>query len=85
MRSAPARRQADDRHRCAQTISGNEVLRQQDFAQMTAAELAEAKRAIAQLTLPFDEVETRRYKPAAASCASIRARPCGRRCAPAAT
>ncbi len=46
-----------------ETISGNEVLRQQDFAQMTAAELAEAKSAIASLTLPFDQVETRRYKP----------------------
>ncbi|WP_417411962.1 vWA domain-containing protein [Hoeflea sp.] len=45
-----------------ETISGNEVLRQQDFAQMTALELAEAKAAIAKLTLPFDQVETRRYK-----------------------
>ncbi|MCC0036030.1 MAG: VWA domain-containing protein [Hoeflea sp.] len=48
-----------------ETVSGNEVLRQQDFAQMTAAELAEAKQAIAGLTLPFDQVETRRYKPSA--------------------
>lgn len=46
-----------------ETISGKEVLRQQDFAQMTARELAEAKRAIAALSLPFDLVETRRYKP----------------------
>ncbi|AKI00335.1 protein containing von Willebrand factor type A (vWA) domain [Hoeflea sp. IMCC20628] len=46
-----------------ETTSGNEVLRQQDFAQMSAAELAEAKRAIAGLSLPFDQVETRRYKP----------------------
>lgn len=46
-----------------ETISGNEVLRQQDFAQMTAPELAEAKAAIAKLMLPFDQVETRRYKP----------------------
>ncbi|PWW04365.1 hypothetical protein DFR52_1011063 [Hoeflea marina] len=45
-----------------QTSSGNEVLRSQDFAQMTASELAEAKRAIARLTLPFDQVETRRYR-----------------------
>jgi len=50
-----------------ETVSGNEVLRQQDFAQMTAAELAEAKRSIAGLTLPFDQVETRRYKPAASA------------------
>ncbi|MDZ7599851.1 MAG: VWA domain-containing protein [Hoeflea sp.] len=46
-----------------ETVSGNEVLRQQDFAQMTAAELAEAKRAIAALSLPFDLVETRRFRP----------------------
>jgi len=46
-----------------ETVSGNEVLRQQDFAQMTAAELDEAKRAIGALSLPFDQVETRRYKP----------------------
>tara|TARA_R110002020_G_scaffold34066_12_gene103546 strand:- start:13030 stop:14256 length:1227 start_codon:yes stop_codon:yes gene_type:complete len=45
-----------------ETVSGNEVLRQQDFAQMTALELAQAKRAIAALSLPFDQVETRRYK-----------------------
>ena len=46
-----------------ETVSGNEVLRQQDFAQMTALELSQAKRAIAELSLPFDQVETRRYKP----------------------
>lgn len=46
------------------TASGNEVLRSRDFAQMTAAELAAAKRAIAQLTLPFDRIETRRFRPA---------------------
>jgi uncharacterized protein len=44
------------------TFSGNEVLRGKDFAQMTAAELAEAKRAISQLRLPFDLVATRRYR-----------------------
>lgn len=48
-----------------QTSSGNEVLRQQDFAQMTAVELAQAKRAIAELALPFDQVETRRFRPSA--------------------
>lgn len=46
-----------------QTSSGNEVLRSQDFAQMSVAELAQAKRAIAELTLPFDEIETRRFRP----------------------
>ena len=47
-----------------QTSSGNEVLRTQDFAQMSVAELAEAKRAIGELRLPFDEIETRRFRPA---------------------
>ncbi|WP_311028256.1 vWA domain-containing protein [Mesorhizobium koreense] len=44
------------------TVSGNEVLRQKDFAQMSAAELAEARQAIARLTLPHDFVRTRRFK-----------------------
>lgn len=45
------------------TVSGNEVLRGKDFAQMTAAELAEAKRAIAALRLPHDRIPTRRFRP----------------------
>ncbi|MEX0347306.1 MAG: VWA domain-containing protein [Rhizobiaceae bacterium] len=45
------------------TFSGNEVLRQKDFAQMTAAELAEARSAISELRLPDDEVKTRRFRP----------------------
>ncbi|WP_413818688.1 vWA domain-containing protein [Shinella sp.] len=44
------------------TASGSEVLRRTDFAQMTAAELAEAKRAISNLVLPLDEVRTRRFR-----------------------
>jgi uncharacterized protein with von Willebrand factor type A (vWA) domain len=44
------------------TFSGNEVLRGKDFAQMSAAEIGDAKRAIAALTLPFDMVATRRFK-----------------------
>lgn len=44
------------------SFSGNEVLRGKDFAQMDAAEMAEAKKAIAQLRLPFDMVRTRRFK-----------------------
>ena len=42
------------------TISDREVLQKKDFAQMTAAEIAAAKDAIARLTLPLDEVRTRR-------------------------
>ena len=45
------------------TVSGSEVLRAKDFAQMDAAEIAEAKKAIAELRLPFDLVRTRRFKP----------------------
>ena len=44
------------------TASGIEVLRKTDFAQMTSAELAAAKRAIANLVLPMDEVRTRRFR-----------------------
>ncbi|HVK92611.1 MAG TPA: VWA domain-containing protein, partial [Mycoplana sp.] len=44
------------------TASVSEVLRKTDFAQMTAAELREAKRAIANLVLPMDEVRTRRFR-----------------------
>jgi len=45
------------------TFSGNEVLRAKDFAQMDAGEMAEAKKAIMALRLPFDLVRTRRFKP----------------------
>lgn len=45
------------------TASGNEVLREKDFAQMSAAELAEARKAIAALKLPRDLVSTRRWRP----------------------
>ncbi|MBZ9676831.1 vWA domain-containing protein [Mesorhizobium sp. ES1-1] len=44
------------------TFSGNEVLRGKDFAQMNAAEISDAKQAIARLQLPFDMVQTRRFK-----------------------
>lgn len=45
------------------TVSDREVLQKKDFAQMTAAEIAAAKEAIARLTLPLDEVRTRRFTP----------------------
>ncbi|WP_442577608.1 vWA domain-containing protein [Mesorhizobium sp. ASY16-5R] len=44
------------------TVSGSEVLRGKDFAQMTVAELGEARREIQALRLPFDMVSTRRFK-----------------------
>ena len=42
------------------TVSDREVLQKKDFAQMSAAEVAAAKQAIAQMALPFDLVRTRR-------------------------
>ncbi|SIR00590.1 hypothetical protein SAMN05880590_11092 [Rhizobium sp. RU35A] len=58
-REAPPQVETDARF----TASGSDVLRQTDFAQMTAAELGEARRAIARLVLPLAEVATRRYQP----------------------
>ena len=46
------------------TVSGREVLQKKDFALMTAEEIAEAKKAIANLVLPMDKVRTRRLVPA---------------------
>lgn len=45
------------------TISDVEVLQTKDFAQMTAAEIAEAQRRVAALVLPDDAVPTRRFAP----------------------
>jgi uncharacterized protein len=45
------------------TVSDQELLRKKDFAQMTAAEIAAAKDAIARLALPLDQVRTRRLAP----------------------
>ena len=42
------------------TVSDREVLQKKDFAQMSAAEIAAAKQAIARLVLPFDLLRTRR-------------------------
>ena len=42
------------------TVSDREVLNKKDFAQMTTAEIAAAKAAIAKLALPLNEVKTRR-------------------------
>jgi uncharacterized protein len=46
------------------TVSDREILQKKDFAQMTAAEIAAAKAAIAKLALPLDLVRTRRLKSA---------------------
>src|SRR6266404_5583488 len=45
------------------SVSDQEVLQKKDFAQMSAAEIAQATRAIAQMKLPQAELRTRRYQP----------------------
>ncbi|MBN9051703.1 MAG: VWA domain-containing protein [Rhizobiales bacterium] len=45
------------------TVSDREVSAKKDFAQMTAAEIAAARAALARMRLPLDEVKTRRLGP----------------------
>jgi uncharacterized protein len=45
------------------SVSDKEILQKKDFAQMTAAEIAEVTRAIANMRLPQAELRTRRYRP----------------------
>src|ERR1700694_2404739 len=45
------------------SVSDREVLQKKDFAQMSAAEIAQVTRAIAQMKLPQAELHTRRYQP----------------------
>jgi uncharacterized protein with von Willebrand factor type A (vWA) domain len=45
------------------SVSDREILQKKDFAQMSAAEIAEVTRAIAKMRLPQAELETRRYQP----------------------
>ncbi|WP_085424368.1 vWA domain-containing protein [Xaviernesmea oryzae] len=45
------------------TTSASEVLKRMDFAQMTVAELAQARRELRKLALPLDQVTTRRFRP----------------------
>lgn len=44
------------------TVSGRELFRKADFAQMTAAEIAEARKALSSLMLSLDRVRTRRFR-----------------------
>lgn len=46
------------------TVSDREVLEKKDFAQMSAAEIAEAKQLIRKLALPLDELRSRRFRAA---------------------
>jgi uncharacterized protein with von Willebrand factor type A (vWA) domain len=45
------------------SVSDREVLQKKDFAQMSAAEIADVARAIAKMRLPQAELRTRRYRP----------------------
>jgi uncharacterized protein with von Willebrand factor type A (vWA) domain len=45
------------------TWSDREILQQKDFEQMSNAELAQARLALARLRMPFNEIRTRRFKP----------------------
>src|SRR5215475_5722734 len=45
------------------SVSDKEILQKKDFAQMSAAEIAEVTRAIEKMKLPQAELETRRYQP----------------------
>ncbi len=45
------------------TVSGKELLQRKDFAQMTAEEVAEAKRVLHGMSLPMDRIRLRRLKP----------------------
>ena len=45
------------------SVSDREILQKKDFAQMTAAEIAAAVRAIAGMRLPQAELRTRRFRP----------------------
>ena len=45
------------------SVSDKEILQKKDFAQMSAAEIAQVTRAIAQMQLPQAELRTRRHAP----------------------
>src|ERR1700710_2851933 len=45
------------------SVSDREILQKKDFAQMSAAEIAQVTRAIARMRLPQAELRTRRYQP----------------------
>jgi uncharacterized protein with von Willebrand factor type A (vWA) domain len=54
-------RERDFEFSARMTVSDRELLQKKDFAQMTAAEIAAAKKLIAALRLPDDRVVTRRF------------------------
>ena len=62
----PPHEQGEDERQidAVMTWSDREILQQKDFEQMSNAELAQARLALARLKLPFSEMRTRRFKPA---------------------
>ncbi|PKA39025.1 VWA domain-containing protein [Rhizobium sullae] len=58
----PARDEPDIEIDARFTTSGNEVFRRMDFAQMSTAEIALARKELARLQLPLDSVPTRRFR-----------------------
>jgi uncharacterized protein with von Willebrand factor type A (vWA) domain len=55
--------ETEERLDAAMTVSDREILQTKDFEQMSASEIAEAKRMLARLRLPFGEYPTRRFAP----------------------
>ncbi|WP_298966410.1 VWA domain-containing protein [uncultured Roseibium sp.] len=47
------------------TVSGKELLQKKDFAQMTAAEIEDAKHSLRSMSMPKDKIRLRRLRPAA--------------------
>lgn len=66
------------------SVSDKEILQKKDFAQMSAAEIADVARAIANMRLPQAELRTRRYQPDAKGLRLDMRGRCAARCAPAA-
>jgi uncharacterized protein with von Willebrand factor type A (vWA) domain len=67
--SPPQRQRSEIEVDARLTVSEREVLQRRDFAQMTAAEIIAAERAIDAMTLPADLVPTRRSVPTQAPLA----------------
>lgn len=59
----PAREKRELETDARLTVSDRELLQRKDFAQMSAAEIAQAKAAIRAMVLPLDTVRTRRRVP----------------------
>src|SRR3954469_2228120 len=58
-----AEAQAPQEREIKLSVSDKEILQKKDFAQMSAAEIAEVTRAIANMRLPQAELPTRRFQP----------------------